>query len=427
MKKTEAENLPETDKEKKPRRSRSTHEGGYRRMKGNLYARIQYFDDAGRPKEKLRRIESGKISDVWKIVREMRAELNDHGEETLNADKMSFLELAEKYKASKVIPAVIKDGHKVAGLKSYKPVLTYVKIASEYFGTRRIRSIKPRDIEQFRNVRLNTPVEIEIKKKVPKLNERTKRMKNEIVKEKRVTDRKLSSVHRELATLRRMLNFAVTEGWLIQNPFQKTESLISNSSEKARDIVLTYEEETRLLAECKDERAHLKPILICALDTAMRPEEIYKLVWSDVNFKRGIIKICAENTKTETERIVGLTLRLKEELEKLWELSPKNPQGSVFGVKSIKHAFKTARRKANINGFRFRDCRHTATTRMVNSQMPQAEIMKVTGHTQLKTFLRYVNITPEMASHSAQKFGEFIERKLVESSKKKTHHEKAFL
>ena len=39
--------------------------------------------------------------------------------------------------------------------------------------------------------------------------------------------------------------------------------------------------------------------------------------------------------------------------------------------------------------------------------------MKVTGHTQLKTFLRYVNLTAESASTNAKKFGEFINQKLT--------------
>jgi integrase len=420
MAKATIEAIETTEIEKKPRRARSTHEGGYRWMKGNLYARIQYQDETGRLKEKLRRVESGKITDVWKAVRDMRDELKDHGEETLNADKMTFLDLSEKYKDSKVFPAIIKDGHKVAGLKSVKPVETYVKIASEYFGKKYIRSIKPRDIEKFRNVRLNTPVEIEIKKREKKLNEKTKRMKWFVTKEKRVTDRKLSSVNRELATLRRMLNFAVNEGWLISNPFGKTDKVISNASERGRERVLGFDEEIRLLNECKDEREHIKPILICALDTAMRPEEIYKLIWSDIDFDNDIILVRAENTKTETERIIGITPRLKIAFEALWNISPKQLNDSVFGVKSIKTAFKTACRKSRVKNFRFRDCRHTATTRMVNSEMPQAEIMKVTGHTQLKTFLRYVNLTPESVSQNAKNFGAFLDQKLSTANTKNT-------
>lgn len=411
----------------KPRRSRS-REGGYKWMKGNLYARIQYQDDTGKQKEKLRRVPSGKINDVWKEVRAMRDELNQHGEETLNADKMTFLDLAEKYKEANVFPAIIKDGHKVAGLKSYKPVETYVKIATEYFGKQLLRSIKPRNIVNFRTLRLKTPVEIEINTKVKELNPLTNRKKIKINKVKRTTERKLSSVNRELSTLRRMLNFAVNEGWLISNPFDKTDKLISNASEKARERVLDYDEEIILLNECTDERAHIRPILICALDTAMRPDEIFKLIWSDFQPTNGIIVIRAENTKTETERIVGVTPRLQEEFEKLWEVSPKDLMMSIFGVKSIKTAFKTACRRAGIKNFRFRDCRHTGTTRMVNSGMPQAEIMKTTGHTQLKTFLRYVNLTTKSVSENAKIFGDFLTNKMTDArNKQKIDSDSVFL
>lgn len=401
----------ETERQRKPR---STQQGGFMYVKGKLYARIQYFDEKGNRKSKTRPIPSGKKKDVWTAVREMRNELEQHGEETLNADKMTFRELAEKYKESKVFQAIIKDGRKVAGLKSVKPVETYVKIAIEYFNKKLIRSIKPRDIEAFRNTRLNTPVEIEIKQREKKLNEKTKRMKYFVTKVKRVTERKLSSVNRELATLRRILNFAVNEGWLFNNPFSKTDKIISNASERPRERVLDYQEEKRLIAECKDEREHLKPILICALDTAMRPQEMFKIVWGDVDFDNDIITIRAEITKIEMERIVGLTPRLKEELEKIWNISPKELNQSVFGVKSIKSAFRTACNKADIKRFTFRDCRHTATTRMVNSGMPQAEIMKVTGHSQLKTFLRYVNLTVESVSENAKYFGGFVAKKIAE-------------
>ena len=403
---------PTVGKPKKVRRNRS-REGGYKRMKGNLYARIQYTDERGKQKEKLRRVPSGKLSDVWIEVRKMRDELNHFGDETLHSDKLSLSDLADEYQKAKVFEAVIKDGHKVAGLKSHKPVLIYIRIAKEYFGRKKLRSITPRDIEQFKNVRLNTPVEIQVNRHIKEINPTTKRTKKRVVKETRVTPRKLSSVHRELSTLRRMLNYAVKQGWLLTNPFSRTENLISNASERAREKVLTYDEETRLLAACSGERIHLKRILICALDTAMRPDEIFKLIWRDVDLEQGIIVVRAENTKIETERIVGITPRLRKELSALWEMSPASLDLSVFAVRSVKTSFRTACRIAGLTGFRFRDCRHTATTRMVNSGMPQAEIMKMTGHTQLKTFLRYVNMTPASAHQNAEMFGSFVSSNLL--------------
>ncbi len=65
---------------------------------------------------------------------------------------------------------------------------------------------------------------------------------------------------------------------------------------------------------------------------------------------------------------------------------------------------------------------------MVNSGMPQAEIMKTTGHTQLKTFLRYVNLTANSVSEGAKKFGEFLNDKITDAgNKQKIKAEKEFL
>lgn len=126
------------------------------------------------------------------------------------------------------------------------------------------------------------------------------------------------------------------------------------------------------------------------------------MTWKDVNFATNEIYIPQTNTKTEEARTVGITPRLRTELENLWEASPKDLELSVFGVgESIKTAWKTACKLANVADFRFHDCRHTATTRMITSGSPHTEVMKITGHSQIKTFLRYLNITSETANNVA--------------------------
>lgn len=209
--------------------------------------------------------------------------------------------------------------------------------------------------------------------------------------------------------MRTILNFAVQNEWLLKNPFVACQGIIAISAEVERDRVLNFEEESRLLSVCTGPRKHLKTILICALDTAMRRGEIFKMKWQDVNFETGEIYIPQTNTKTEDSRIVGITPRLKAELEKLWEASPKNLESLVFGkIDSIKTSWKTACRLANVQDFRFHDCRHTATTRMIASGSPHTEVMKITGHTQLKTFLRYLNITSETANKVASKLSNYL-------------------
>jgi len=229
-------------------------------------------------------------------------------------------------------------------------------------------------------------------------------MKNIVTKEIKTRPRQVATFNRELALMRNILNFAIQNDWLIKSPFTKSPGIVSNSGEVQRDRVLSLNEESRLLAACIDQRAHIKPLLICALDTGLRRGEMFKMRWRDVNFVTDEIYIPQTNTKTDAERTVGITTRLRTEFENLWEQSPKDVNGLVFGIAStIKTAWKTACDKAEIKNFRLHDCRHTATTRMIASGSSHTEVMKITGHTQLKTFLRYLNITPETARNCASK------------------------
>lgn len=206
------------------------------------------------------------------------------------------------------------------------------------------------------------------------------------------------TVNRELQQLKAMLNFAIQNDWLILNPFAKCKGIISTALETKRDRVLSYEEEERLLKACTGRRAHLRAIVICALDTGMRRGEIFQMKWKDVDLSGGQIYIPQTNTKTQTARTVGITPRLKQELLRLWERSPKYPEWIVFGISAdVKNAWKSALQEADIENFRFHDCRHTATTRMIASGCHHTEVMKITGHSQMVTFLRYLNITPETA------------------------------
>jgi integrase len=351
-------------------------------IKGRFYARLQYRGENGKAQVKYKPITDKRTAK--RVVEDMRRELETHGEETLLSDKISFEELAENYSQTKLVPAIYQAGGKVSGKRSLAPVKSALKILLSYFGQKSIRAIKASDIENYKQKRLKTV-------------------------SKRGTPLKIATINRELSLLRVILNYAVQNEWLIRNPFALTKGMISLTSEVERERILSFEEEDRLLAVCTERRAHLKPLLICALDTAMRRGEMFKMKWKDVNFAVNEIYIPQTNTKTEESRTVGMTLRLRQELDLLWEVSPKDLNGSVFGIEnSVKTAWKTACRLAAIQDFRFHDCRHTATTRMISSGSPHTEVMKITGHSQLKTFLRYLNITPETSRKVALRLNNYL-------------------
>ncbi len=203
--------------------------------------------------------------------------------------------------------------------------------------------------------------------------------------------------------LRRMLNVAQREGWILRSPFAAGDSLISLADENKRERILTREEEVKLLAACESpQRAHLKAILICALDTGMRQGEIFSLRWRDVDLENGLLNIQAFHTKTMKERQVAITTRLKLEFERLRAVAPDNPNGLVFGISdNVKRSFTAARSKAGLNDVRFHDLRHTAATRLVGAHIPLSEIGRVLGHTQANTTYRYVNANVETAKKAA--------------------------
>jgi integrase len=80
-----------------------------------------------------------------------------------------------------------------------------------------------------------------------------------------------------------------------------------------------------------------------------------------------------------------------ELLRVLWINSVKRQNAFVFTTGDCKRAFLSACEKAKLNDVHFHDLRHSAITRMLEKGISPPLVMKISGHTQQKTFLRYVN------------------------------------
>jgi integrase len=358
------------------------------------YARIEYTDDSGVKRRIEKKPTYNSEASARDKAREMLAKL-DSDNKAFDAQAMTFAQLADHYKKTFLVEPEYRDGRKIAGLRSkydYEKRLVPLKT---FFGRKRVRAITHGDLEQYKTNRLKTPVVI---------GRNTRGTKEKGSPKER--DRSIATVHRELSFLRRILNVAVSNGWLQKNPFEMGRSLINPGDEKPRERILTREEETRLLAGCVEAKAHLKAILICALDTGMRRGEMFKLKWSDMDFENGLITIRAFNTKIMRERQVAMTSRLISELLPLSECA--EPEALVFNVKtSVKTAFDKLKKKLGLADLRFHDLRHTHATRLVSKQLPLAEVGRMLGHTQANTTFRYVNANVETARRAAAMLDEY--------------------
>jgi len=118
-----------------------------------------------------------------------------------------------------------------------------------------------------------------------------------------------------------MLNEAIVNDWLLISPFKRVRpgDLISIADERKRTTVLSFEEETRLLAACNTpHRRHLGAFIIAALDTGARRGELLKVRRSDVDFDERVIhNITSYKGKTVYRRPVPLTDRLADALKRL--------------------------------------------------------------------------------------------------------------
>jgi hypothetical protein len=224
-----------------------------RKSDKTIFARVTWVDaESGKQKQKHRKATSR--SHARELIKEMIREGDDHGFESLDFNRLTFEYLADHYEKNYLIPALIVEGRKVSGLRSLKTPKMFLKVFRAHFGNRRLRSLTYTDLRNYRDTLLKTDTI----------------RKDEIGAPRK---RKIASVNREMAYLRRMFNIAQREGWILRNPFTSGDSLISVANEQKRERILSREEELRLLAACnapKRKLKHLRAIIIAALDTGCR-------------------------------------------------------------------------------------------------------------------------------------------------------------
>lgn len=347
---------------------------------GKLFARITYIDpETGKQRSRSRRVTSNRMDDLPKVVRELENDLDVGGKELIDGSRLSFREVAERFAEEHLIPAKIVNGKKVEGLRDVRIPNIFLHTLMDHFGRRKIGSITYKQVKDFKAERLKTPTN-------------------------RKGERSETSVNRELQMLRQVFKYAMQRGWILRNPMTMGQPLINVANENERIRVLSFEEEAKLLAVCVEPRQHLRALIIVGIDTFIRLGELYRLKKKDINFAERYITVLSENSKVFRERRVGLTPRAYAELEHLTKyLKDEDP---LFQFGSAKRSWATACRLAGVKDALMADLRDTGITRrleaVVRAHLPWQTVMKESGHTQIKTFMRYFNPRIELLVQGAE-------------------------
>lgn len=152
---------------------------------------------------------------------------------------------------------------------------------------------------------------------------------------------------------------AVRWDWMGTNPVTAFSKRTLKKS-RVRTHFLTREEFRRLY-DCASQE--LKPVLVVAVETGMRKEELLAVTLDTVDFRRREIQLT--NTKTSSPRRIPLSARALATITDRLE-DRGRPRSRYLFCKSdgsrigdIKKAFAGACRRAGITDFRFHDLRHT--------------------------------------------------------------------
>ena len=205
-----------------------------------------------------------------------------------------------------------------------------------------------------------------------------------------------ATVRRELDIISAVFNWARRELMIqVENPVSSIRRPPPSASRTRR---LEEGEEERLLSALEDhaqdgEKKYregtrnpwIKPIVLFALETAMRRGELLALKWDDVDLEKRTAFL--QFTKNGEARTVPLSSRAAALLEAL----PRSIDGRVFPVtaEALKKAWERACERAGIEDFHFHDLRHEATSRLAEKLPNLIELASVTGHKDLKMLKRY--------------------------------------
>ena len=207
-----------------------------------------------------------------------------------------------------------------------------------------------------------------------------------------------STLNRELNVLSHVFTVAAQE-WHIHLPWGNPVRLLSRPRvNDKRDRRLVGDELPRLLTAAQayggsapQTAGHIGPIIIWAIQTAMRRGEIAAMRWEHLDRKARVLLI--PETKNGTPRRVPLSTAALVVLDGL----PRRIDGRVFAMHtgSISRAFAEACKAAGIEGLTFHDLRHEATSRLFEKGLNPMQVAAITGHKTLQMLKRYTHLRAE--------------------------------
>ncbi|KPA99859.1 integrase [Ahrensia marina] len=314
-----------------------------RRLRGKWQAQVRRKGIAPRAKS------FASKSDAEKWARTLESELDRNGNllDTRLAEKMTLRDLFERYLTD------ITPHKKSARTEAYR----IKRLMKRDIAHRTLSMLSSADLATYRDQRLK--------------------------------DVSPSSVIRELNTMAHAIDIARKE-WgvhLMQNPVRMVRR---PSPPRGRERRLEPGEEQRLLDATDSGRSpYMRPLIILAIETAMRQGEMLSLTWADVDMEKRIAHL--DMTKNGESRDIPLSTRALEALAMFKQMQV--DERVVPSTKSgVQQAWGHLRARAGLEDFKFHDLRHEAISRLLERGLNVIETATISGHKELRMLQRYSHL-----------------------------------
>lgn len=146
-----------------------------------------------------------------------------------------------------------------------------------------------------------------------------------------------------LRYLRAAFNFAIRHEWRSDNP---TKHLDMERIKLKREL-LTNEQVKRLLTAVRERDLELLPYHLFCIFAGIRPEEVCRLDWSNVNMEEKFVEVPDESAKTDIRRIVDMEPLLVDWL-RYYKRRKETMRGFIVPKPNIRKRLRALRNAANI-------------------------------------------------------------------------------
>ncbi len=275
----------------------------------------------------------------------------------------------------------LMDEH-AAGARDERPRHPYAEAVERFFAE---ASIKPRTKASYQsNDKACRPTLGSLR--LADINRRALADHISARKQAGVTD---ATIRRDLAFLSSLFSMAIRWEWVDTNSVTAV-STRSLKESRPRTRFLTRTEFSALKRAAPD---FLKPMLVLAVETGMRREELLSVTVRSIDLQRQEVHL--DKTKTNAPRRVPLTDTAVVTVEGLLN-APNRPSSPYLFCKADgsryvdpKKAFASALKCRGIKDFRWHDLRHTFASWWVQGGGDLYRLSRVLGHSTLQMSARY--------------------------------------